>query len=252
MNKGPQIWVLAGLLFAAAAHATPIVLHTMMQEGSAPKFMESEGRAQGHCPDIFRAIEKLDPQLRFEVDANPVSIKRLEVNLKEGRIDVVCALLETQVRDEIAYRVSTPLFMVRERLVARKDETLQIHTWKDLADSGAMVATQNGASYAAVLRSKGIKVDESSGDSAVALRNLVNGRVRFYYTNELTGAYYIQATGLGQQLRLLPMTLQETPSYMWLSRKLDDATVQRVERAMAQLQKDGTLEKIYRSYASKP
>ncbi len=252
MLKNCHALVLLGLLWALAAHAQPIVLRTAVQEGSAPKYIAWEGRVQGHCPDIFRALEKVDPQLHFDIEAVPTSIKRLENSLKEGHLDVVCALLDTPLRNEIAYRVSTPLFHVRERLVARRDDPAQIRTYKDLADTGAMVATQIGASYAAALRSSGVKVDESSGDSAIALRNLLNGRVRFYYTNELTGAYYIQAGGLEKQLRLLPATLQESPSYLWISRKQNDAVVQRLERAVAQLQKEGVLDRIYRSYLNRP
>lgn len=242
-------WV--GIFFAATACADTVVLRTAPQEGSAPKFIESEGSVQGHCPDIFRALEKVDSQLNFDIAVSPASIKRLESNLKEGRLEVVCALLDTPVRNEIAYRISTPLFSVRERLVARIDETLQIRSLKDLADTSDLVATQNGASYSAMLRGLGVKVDDSSGDSAIALRKLLNGRVRFYYTNEQTGAYYVQAGGFDKQLRVLPVTLQETPSFLWVSRKVDDATLQRLERAVARLQKEGVLDKIYRSYLSK-
>jgi len=227
-------------------------LRSAAQEGSAPKFIESDGSVTGHCPDTFRALEKVDPQLKIEMVDIPTSIKRLENHLKEGRIDLVCALLDTPVRNEIAWRIPTPLFMLRERVVGRIDDKLQIRTPKDLADTGDLVATQSGASYTDMLRSQGVKVDDSSGDSAVALRKLVNGRVRFYYTNELTGAHYIRVGGLEKQLRLMPGTLQETPSYLWVSRKVDEATLQRLERAMARLQRDGTLDKIYRSYLNKP
>lgn len=231
--------------------AEPVVLHTAAQEGSAPKFIEADGSIHGHCPEIFRALEKVDPQLRFDIATIPVSIKRLESHLKEGRIDIVCALLDTPLRNEVAVRVSTPLFNVRERLVGRAEDKAQIRNLKELVDTGDMVATQNGASYAAMLREMGVKVDDSSGDSAVALRKVVGGRVRFYYTNELTGAYYIRTGGLERQLRLLPAILQETPSYLWVGRKVDEATVQRLERAVARLQKDGVLDRIYRSYLSR-
>lgn len=244
--------VTAALVFLhAQAWAQPIVLRSAAQEGSAPKFIEWEGSVQGHCPDILRALEKVDPQLNFEMATIPTSIKRLESHLKEGRIDLVCALLDTPLRNEIAWRISTPLFVLRERVVGRVDDRLQIRSVKDLADTGDLVAAQNGASYTEMLRSQGVKVDDSSGDSAIVLRKLLNGRVRFYYTNELTGAYYIRTGGLDKQLRLMPGTLQETPSYLWVSRKVDDASVQRLERAVARLQKEGVLEKIYRGYLSK-
>ena len=58
---------------------------------------------------------------------------------------------------------------------------------QDLAQSGYLVVTQSGASYAADLRRHGVQVMETSGGSVVALRNVLSKRARFYYTNGLTG-----------------------------------------------------------------
>lgn len=245
-----RFWLLLGVFgaVALAASAQTVTLRTAAQEGSAPKFLETEGAAQGHCPDILRALEKADKDLRIEIDPTPTPIKRIEGDIKAGRLDVVCALLDTPLRNEIAHRISTPLFAVQERLVGRRDDPAVIRNFADLVKTGGRVVTQSGASYAAVLRSHGIQVEETAGGSVVALRNVQHQRVRFYYTNELTGAYYIKAEGLDDELRLLPGVLQATPSYLWASRTLDDATVQRLERALASLKRSGELDRIYRRY----
>lgn len=239
---------LGATLCGTMLHAQTIVLRTAAQEGSAPKFIESDGAPTGHCPDILRAIERLDKSLRFEIDPRPTPIKRLENELKEGRMDVICALLDTPVRNEIAYRVSTPVYSVKERLVGRIGDDILIDSVQDLAQSGSRVVTQSGASYAAVLRAAGVTVDETTGGSSVALRNVAIQRVRFFYTNELTGAYYIREEGLGDKLRLHPGVLQSSPSYMWVSREAGDEVVQKLERALATLQRRGELDRIYRRY----
>lgn len=244
--------VAAVLLCSAPAWANRTVLRTLMQEGAAPKYMLQGGTPQGHCPDILRALEKADPQLVFELEPKLSSIRRIEDNLKAGYTDVFCGLLETPLRNEIAHRVGTPVYFVRERLVGRRDDALQVKSLQDLADAGAWVATQTGASYAEHLRTLGVKVDDSNSDSAQALRNVVNKRVRFYYTNELTASFYIKQGQWEQQLAMLPIVLQQTPSYLWVGRHLNAPTLDRLERAMAKLHKDGTLKRIYANYLAAP
>ena len=242
--------ILSTLWFAAAltAGAQTISLHTAAQDGSAPKFIESDGPATGLCPDIFQAMEKADKGLHIDTDPRPTPIKRLEAELKEGQLDVVCALLDTAQRNDMAHRISTPLYVLTERLVGRRDDNGVINHVRDLAQSGDLVVTQSGASYAADLRRQGVQVVETPGGSVVALRNVLSKRARFYYTNELTGAYYIRAEGLGDQLRLHPGVLQSSPSYLWVSRKVDLAVVRRIEVVVAQLKRSGELDRIYQRY----
>ncbi len=231
----------------AMAQATTS-LRTAAQEGSAPKFLDANGPASGHCPDIFAAIERVDKSLRFAVDPMPTPLKRIEMGLKDGQLDVICALLDTPLRNEIAIRISTPLFTLQERLVGRRDDNATVQSIKDLAQTDDLVVTQSGASYAAELRRHGVRVLETPGGSAVALRNVASKRARFYYTNELTGAHYIKAEGLSDQLRLHPGVLQSSQSYMWASRNLDAATVRRLEQAVAHLKRSGELDRIYQRY----
>lgn len=200
------------------------------------------------APYIFAAIEKVDKTLRFAIDPRPTPLKRIEAELKDGQLDVICALLDTPLRNEIAVRISTPLYTLQERLVGRRDDTGAVNSMKDLAQSGDLVVTQSGASYAAELRRHGVQVVETPGGSSVALRNVAIKRARFYYTNELTGAYYIKAEGLSDQLRLHPGVMQSSLSYLWASRSLDPATVRRIEQAVAQLKRSGELDRIYQRY----
>ncbi|QTN27002.1 transporter substrate-binding domain-containing protein [Rhodoferax sp. AJA081-3] len=238
------------LLMAAtqSAMAQTVAMRTVAQEGSAPKFMDTEGPATGHCPDILAAIERVDKNLRFSIDPQPTPVKRIEAGLKDGLLDVVCALLDTPMRNEIAFRISTPLFTLQERLVGRRDDNGVIQSVKDLTQTDDLVVTQSGASYAADLRRHGVRVLETPGGSAVALRNVASKRARFYYTNELTGAHYIKAEGLSDQLRLHPGVMQSSLSYLWASRRLDPTTVRLLEQAVAQLKRSGELDRIYQRY----
>lgn len=243
-------WTLTASLLALAwaAHGqTP--LRVQAQEGSAPKFLDGEAATSGHCPDILAAMERVDKGLRFVVLAPGAPIKRMENDLKSARVDVLCGLLETPARLEMAHRSSTPVYRVEERLVGRREDTAPVASVQALANNQDTVVTQSGASYAADLRAQGVHVVETPGGSATALRAVESQRARFYYTNALTGAYYLRLEGLEAKLRLHPGVLKTTPSYLWAGRHLDDATVQRLDKALAALQRSGELERIYLRYA---
>lgn len=234
------------------ARAGGWLLRSAVQEGSAPKYLvgpagAAGGSVGGLCPEILRAIEGVDPEIHFEIDPKPTPLRRIEKSLQEGRIDVLCALLETPRRHQIAYRLSTPVYEVRERLVALREEALHPESLDDLARLGGLVATQAGASYADKLREHGVAVDET--DTVAALRNIVRRRVRYYYGNELTCVYYIRAGQLGDQLGLVPGVLGETPSHLWAGRHLAPALVKRLDAALLRLKRSGTLERIYQHHA---
>lgn len=236
-----------GLVVCLCQAQAETVLRVAPQEGSAPKFIDRSSPAKGHCPDILAAIERIEPELRFEVLPAPTPIKRIEHDIREGRLDVMCALLDTPARNVIAHRISTPIYYVRERLVGRRDGK-GVRSFADLKSSEALVVTQSGASYASDLRDAGVKVTETTGGSTIALRSVLAGRADYYYTNELTGAYYMRSEDAEGKLHLLPAVLKETPSFLWISRQQSDEIVSRIERAVARLQRDGELDRIYQSY----
>jgi len=239
------------LLLGGAGQAATAgwVLRTAAQEGSAPKYLTGSNPAGvgGLCPEILRAIEGVDPEIHFEIDPKPTPLRRIEKSLQEGRLDVLCALLDTPRRHQIAHRLSTPVYAVRERLVALRSEALSSQGFDDLARTGALVATQAGASYADKLRQHGVAVDET--DTVAALRNIVRHRVRYYYGNELTCVYYIKAGRMSAELGLVPGVMGETPSHFWAARHLEPALVKRLDAALIKLKRNGTLERIYNRYA---
>lgn len=246
----PLSWIWMGVCWGlcALAHAQEGALRVLAQEGSAPKFIEGE-RASGHCPDILAALAQWDKGLRFEIDNSPTPIKRIENDLRSARVDVACALLDNPARNALAWRIDTPLYYVQERVVGRREDVAAVQSVQDLARLQATVLTVTGAEYASALRQAGVEVVETPGGSVVALYNVANRRARYYYTNALTAAYYLRATALQGDLRILPVVFKTTPIYLWAGRHLPEATVRRLERAVAQLQRSGELERIYLRYA---
>lgn len=240
---------LIGMLASTAVCAQLTVLRVMPQEGSAPKYMDAMP-STGLCPDILAAIERSDKSLKFSIAAHAAPIRRMESELRAGRVDIMCAMIDTPWRHEIAYRIHTPTYMIHERLVGRRDESPVAYSLQDLAQSKDMVITQSGASYTTTLRNAGVQVAESSGGSAVAMHHVESKRARFFYANALTENYYLRAEGLGDKLQIMPGVFQSTPSYLWAGHHIDSATVQKLEKALLQLKRSGELDRIYQHYES--
>ncbi|MDW5415572.1 ABC transporter substrate-binding protein [Iodobacter sp. CM08] len=240
-------WISLCYLLCAAAFADP-PLRIAAQEGVSPKFIFQSNPLTGQCPDILRAIEQLDPSIHFDLDPHPTPMARVEYGLFTGGLDAACALLETTKRSEGALRIATPLYFVQEKLLARSDDKVRVKSFNELAALGGLVATPAGAAYVQLLKARGIAVDDSSGDSLVNLKKVLSKRVRFFYISELSGLYAIRANHLEGQLQLLPDALHQEAMYFWLSKKVPPAMVIKVENALKQLQNNGELQRIFRSY----
>lgn len=242
--------VLAALLGVWMGVASAQALRAQFQEGSAPKYLEANAThpvPYGLCPDIMAALERQDANLRFALDPVPRPQKRIEFDLGTGAMDVMCGLLISPERLQVAYPLETPVYMISERLAGRKDDTLAVASLDDLARSGSLVAVQSGAAYLRKLKEAGVQVVESGG-SDVAVRAVANGRARFFYTNSLTASHFIASEKLGGKLRLHPGVLDMSPAYFWVAKHVDPEVVKRLEAAMKGLKRSGELDRIYARY----
>ena len=252
MRRAFMVQAAWAIAVCAAAQAQPLVLRTAAQEAAAPKFiLGQDGRVSGLCPDILHAIEKQDPQLRFEVDATPNPIARLMHGMRSGQLDVVCALGISAERAAMAVSLPTALYTVEERLVARADDAVVVGSFAELAALRELVATQPGSTYVDTLRGHGIRVDTSSGDDLAALRKILAGRLRFFYTSDLVASYFIRTAGYEGKLRALPASFQVRAMHFWVSRTLDPAVAMRLDKALASLRASGELERLHRNYLAK-
>ena len=237
------VWMLA-----TAAVAQPV--RVQFQDASAPKYMGADAThpvPYGLCPDILAALERQDPTLQFELDPQPRAQRRIEYDIGAGTKDAMCGLLSSPERLAVAYPIGTPVYMIRERMVGRVDDTLAVASLEDLARSGAAVAVQSGAAYLRKLKEAGVQAIESGG-SDMAVRAVANGRVRFFYTNSLTASYFIKTEKLQGKLRLHPGVLDTSPAYFWVGKHVDPELAKKLESGMKRLKRSGELDRIYARY----
>lgn len=75
----------------AAAAAPPLTITVLAQESIAPKWVMEDGTAQGLCPDLMAAIERIEPRVRFAGYQQARSLLVIEDALETGRAGAAAA-----------------------------------------------------------------------------------------------------------------------------------------------------------------
>lgn len=245
---------IAGVLWAlccAAPAAAVTLIRTAAQQATEPKFIAVKRAGTNHvvglCVDIMRAIERVDPSLKFVGDQTMQPLIRLEAGVAAGELDAACGLLRTPQRERKVNYVEPPLFPVRYYLVARADDDVQVGNWDDvrkLGDQGVILVIHGFGIARRLEEVGGLLVDTGANTSALNFQKLLIGRARFYYHRSPGVLAEIRNAGVGGKVRVLPTSMDTQKLYMVLSKTLAADTAERVRAAIALLNKRGELAQL--------
>lgn len=237
------------LLAGSAAGAAPMTVRVLAQESIPPKWVMEGGVAQGLCPDLLAAIERIDPRIQFVGYDRGRSLPVIEDALESGKAGVACGLLDSARRRSVALRSLVPLYEVRHRLAAVASDLQVVNNLDELVRLKPLINTARGSASIVELKARGIAVDDSTGDNIVNLRKTVHGHGRYTYMNELSLVYLIRTEHLEDKVRMLPAVFNAEPVYFWTSRKADPAIAPLLDQALARLKASGELARIYERWA---
>lgn len=226
-----------------------MTVRVLAQESVPPKWVLDDDAPRGLCPDMFAAIERIDPRLHFTGFDRGRSLPVIEDALESGRASAACALLDSPRRRGVAIRSSLPVYDVRHRLAAAASDTQVVNNFDDLVRLHPLINTARGSAYILQLKARGIAVDDSTGDNVVNLRKILHGHGRYTYMTELSLGYLIRSEQLEDKVRMLPAVFNEEPVYFWVSRKADPALAPLLDPALARLKANGELARIYNRWA---
>jgi polar amino acid transport system substrate-binding protein len=226
-----------------------VTLRVHAQESVPPKGSAGRPALTGICPDILAAIERIEPRLRFARDMETRSVPFLEQGLANGNIDAACGLLDTARRREVAQVVGPPLYFVRHRLAARRDDPVAVSSLAELVKLKPLINTPRSAAYAGQLRARGLEVDDSTGDNGVNLKKVIAGHGRFFYINELTLTWLMEQQQFKGKVRMLDWVIKEEPIYFHVGKKAPAGTALLVGQALTTLKDNGELARIYASWS---
>ncbi|KQW46494.1 hypothetical protein ASD88_08815 [Pelomonas sp. Root662] len=237
---------------AAAATAQELHLRTAQQSGSTVKYDPDGGAARpGLCMEVLRAVERLDPGLRFTGLNQQVPLKRVERLLAEGLVDAFFCLLKSPEREKQWRYAPVPLYTIRHVVLQRAEDARHFDALPDLAAASRdkRVLVMRGTALARRLVAGGVSIAEV-GSEREALQMLTLGRADAIYGQDINLLRHVNDNRLGDKLKFGRTVFHEEPQYLALRADLPAAHEERLTQALRRLERDGTLRQLAEKYRS--
>ena len=217
---------------------------------SDPFFRFKGGVVSGICPDIYAALERVDPSIQIRGADKLLSLSLNERALETGSEAINCGFGQSPHRDPFV-RYTQLVTTRRMVLAVRADDPLDtVHDLQQLKllSKDSPVLVRRGTVFADRLKQLGVVVDDSSADNDDNLRKLVFKRGRFYYNIDYLMTAQLKAPMFAQKIRVLPTALEPQPMYLVVSRKVDPAVDAQIVAAFKVLRNSGELSAIINKY----
>lgn len=245
--------VLLGLLGCWLALGTPAhaqTLRSAAQSGAPAKYAASDAPRPGLCRELVDRVERLDPGLRISGLTLQAPLRRIELMLEKGEIDVFFCLLDTPERRQRFNYLPVPLYRVRHVVVQRADDPTVLAGMPDLAAVGRRkpVLVAQGSVLARTLAKGHVPFSEVAGSDAAALRMLVLGRADAVYGQDMSLLPLLKSPELAGKLRVSDTVFFEEHHYAVVGRHVPKATVERIGAALATLERQGLLRDLAERY----
>lgn len=238
------------VLQLAATSISADTLRTAAQESPPKFFKHSDGGMTGIGCDIMRAIERLDPSIRFTGEQTFVPIKRIELMLERGDLDIFFGFIKNEERASKFVFVDPPLYRVADVLLAREDDPIKVQRLEDLAAlaKDSIVLVSSGTAQAALLKKMNIVVDDGGKTVAMNLHKLMHKRGRLMLQSEVEIVSSLKEQKMEGNFRILPARFNESGRYVAFSRNVPAQTIAKVQLALDKLNNSGELELIFSRY----
>lgn len=229
-----------------------IVMKTSGQEANLVKFDPANLSAPGLSVEIMQAISRLDRGLQFTGQEVLRPVRRLDLELENGTLDVFFGLVKNESRAAKFLIVDKPvLYLQYTQLAALTSDPIDIKSFDDirvLGNDGRIGVPQGSAFVDYLHKQGGLLVDDGTVSVSATLRKLLAGRVRFVYFGGAVLRKYMQEEGLESQIRLIPTRFNSEEVCIMFSRKADPQGVQRIQKALEKLRSTGELDRIREKY----
>lgn len=243
-------WILAS---ASSWAGQPAAIRVAAQIDSEPKFVAQGAAVAGSCIDIFRAIERVDPGLRFVGDQQWMPLKRIEAMIVGRKLDAACGLVRSDERIA-AYKIpDTPLFSVNYHMLVRADDTVIAKNFDDvrkLNEDGVVLVNAGSGAIAALKKAGNLKIDSTANTTAQNIDKLLAGRGRFFYYRIPGLASEIRRGRHEQKVRMLPSVFDTQVFYMVLGRHVGKELEDRIALALGRLNEHGEMKQIAEKWSA--
>ncbi|WP_420415415.1 substrate-binding periplasmic protein [Roseibium sp.] len=228
---------------------------TTFYQDSYPKYIQTDGGFSGLCMDLIAAVEtKIGTKIvnKGVPDNAFRPLKRIQVDIEQGNIDVFFCLAKNSKREKLFDYISTPLYEVNHVVAVRSGEHVGIQNLDDIRDlTSATVLTNFGTATERFLNNQiGLTVDATADSLELNLRKLLLGRGEFVYFHDIGLYSTIRQKFPNEELDVLPAKFRSYYHYLVVSKEAPNGLRETLEKAIRELNQDGTLAKIIKKYKS--
>lgn len=234
-------------LALAPSSAQTLTINTLAQD-FPPKYFMENNRMKGYSIDIIKALEEVDPLLKFKGQQSFASIPRIESDLKSGKSDAFVGIFKTAEREAKFLFIDIPLHEFAFLMAVRADDTIDIKSLDDIKKlpSNNTILTLLGTKLATYLQEKkGFNVDAGAINFSSNIDKLIKGRGRFLLSTDVS--FYNLPNR--KEIRILPVVFNREPQYIMLSKKISVEKKERLTKALKKLHESGKLKTIFKHYA---
>ncbi|MCD9113821.1 ABC transporter substrate-binding protein [Pseudomonas bijieensis] len=236
---------LATSIVSANVVAEPVYKVGATATGIPFTFLDVKSQSiQGMMVDAAQAVAKAGG---FEVEIQQTTFASLIPSLTSNKIDLIsAAMLRTPAREKVV-QYSDPVFSYGEGLIVKVDDQTQYTRMEDFA--GEVVGAQVGTVFIDELNKRGVFKEVRGYDSIPDLmRDLALGRIKAGFADRPVVAYQL-AQGTQNKVHLVqsyqPVVIGDVCLIM---RKGDSATLEQVNKGIAAIKADGSLDQIIRKW----
>ncbi|MFI8482285.1 ABC transporter substrate-binding protein [Pseudomonas sp. NPDC078700] len=229
--------------FVGSTHAATAPHYVVGATATGVPFTFLDVKSQSIQGMMVDAVEAVADAGGFEVGIQQTTFSALIPSLTSKKIDVIsAAMLRTPVREKVV-QFSDPVFSYGEGLIVKADDKTAYTKMDDLADQ--VVGAQVGTVFFDELNKRGIFKEVRGYDSiADLMRDLTLGRIKAGFADHPILAYQL-AQGGHDQVRLVrdyqPVIMGDV---CLVVRKGDSEMLSRVNKGIAAIKADGSLERI--------
>ena len=230
-----------GLMVSASVTAAPVYKVGATATGIPFTFLDiKSGNIQGRMVDAVEAVGKAGG---FDTEIQQTTFAALIPSLTSSKIDLIsAAMLKTPEREKVV-KYSDPIFSYGEGLIVKADDAKPYKSMDDLA--GEVVGAQVGTVFLDALNKHGGFKEVRSYDSIPdMMRDLSLGRIKAAFGDRPIIAYQL-AQGKNRDVKLsdtyVPVVMGDVCLVM---RQGDSEKLAQVNRGIAAIKADGTLQRI--------
>ena len=210
--------------------------------------LDEKGQVAGFDIDLIRAV---GAKLGVAVEVRDISFDSLLAALGEGKVDIVIAYISPNAKRQEKVDFTLPYYESQQAVVVGKSSTFRPARPEDLA--GRTVALQTGSVQDDWVREQLLKTGKTTEKKIVryplidqSFDDLAKNKVEAVFADRPVAKAY--AKKLGLTIALVCQVITEKPAIA--VRKGSRELRERLDKAVADLKKDGTLDTLVDKYIS--